>query len=383
MIEIKNLTKKYGKHVAVDDLNMTVEDGKIYGLLGPNGAGKSTTMNIITGFIGATSGTVVINGHDIFKEPEEAKKCIGYLPEFPPLYADMTVYEYLKFAADLKKLDREKKKQFIYEAMELARITDVSGRLIKNLSKGYKQRVGLAQAVLGFPEVIILDEPTVGLDPKQIIEIREVIRQLAENHTIILSSHILSEVSELCDYIYIIANGKLIADDTTENIEKMTGASARIQISVKGSAEQTRYILETIDHIESFEITEREDEEGVTDALITLEDDTDIREELSFSFAGNRVAILSMELVTDSLEDVFIRLTTAADEEKAKIEAEQRVAGSVIGPDDDEAMPGEDDFSDVVDPEDEEPAEESAEEPADEIAQESAQDTPDEEEVTE
>lgn len=367
MIEIKNLTKKYGKHVAVDDLNMTVEDGKIYGLLGPNGAGKSTTMNIITGFIGATSGTVVINGHDIFKEPEEAKKCIGYLPEFPPLYADMTVYEYLKFAADLKKLDREKKKQFIYEAMELARITDVSGRLIKNLSKGYKQRVGLAQAVLGFPEVIILDEPTVGLDPKQIIEIREVIRQLAENHTIILSSHILSEVSELCDYIYIIANGKLIADDTTENIEKMTGASARIQISVKGSAEQTRYILETIDHIESFEITEREDEEGVTDALITLEDDTDIREELSFSFAGNRVAILSMELVTDSLEDVFIRLTTAADEEKAKIEAEQGVAGSVIGPDDDEAMPGEDDFSDVVDPEDEEPA----------------QDTPDEEEVTE
>lgn len=383
MIEIKNLTKKYGKHVAVDDLNMTVEDGKIYGLLGPNGAGKSTTMNIITGFIGATSGTVVINGHDIFKEPEEAKKCIGYLPEFPPLYADMTVYEYLKFAADLKKLDREKKKQFIYEAMELARITDVSGRLIKNLSKGYKQRVGLAQAVLGFPEVIILDEPTVGLDPKQIIEIREVIRQLAENHTIILSSHILSEVSELCDYIYIIANGKLIADDTTENIEKMTGASARIQISVKGSAEQTRYILETIDHIESFEITEREDEEGVTDALITLEDDTDIREELSFSFAGNRVAILSMELVTDSLEDVFIRLTTAADEEKAKIEAEQGVAGSVIGPDDDEAMPGEDDFSDVVDPEDEEPAEESAEEPADEIAQEPAQDTPDEEEVTE
>lgn len=383
MIEIKNLTKKYGKHVAVDDLNMTVEDGKIYGLLGPNGAGKSTTMNIITGFIGATSGTVVINGHDIFKEPEEAKKCIGYLPEFPPLYADMTVYEYLKFAADLKKLDREKKKQFIYEAMELARITDVSGRLIKNLSKGYKQRVGLAQAVLGFPEVIILDEPTVGLDPKQIIEIREVIRQLAENHTIILSSHILSEVSELCDYIYIIANGKLIADDTTENIEKMTGASARIQISVKGSAEQTRYILETIDNIESFEITEREDEEGVTDALITLEDDTDIREELSFSFAGNRVAILSMELVTDSLEDVFIRLTTAADEEKAKIEAEQGAAGSVIGPDDDEAMPGEDDFSDVVDPEDEEPAEESAEEPADEIAQKPAQDTPDEEEVTE
>lgn len=211
MIEISNLVKKYGDHIAVDHLSLTVEPGKIYGLLGPNGAGKSTTMNIVTGYIGADGGTVKINGYDIFAQPEEAKKCIGYLPEIPPLYVDMTVYEYLKFVAELKKLDRKKRKEMIADAMDMTGITEVKNRLIKNLSKGYRQRVGFAQALLGYPEIIILDEPTVGLDPKQIIEIRELIKKLGEKHTVILSSHILSEISAVCDHVFIISKGKLVA----------------------------------------------------------------------------------------------------------------------------------------------------------------------------
>ena len=194
MIEISHLTKKYGTHVAVDDLNLTIEPGRIYGFLGPNGAGKSTTMNMITGYLGATEGTIKINGFDILAQPEDAKKCIGYLPELPPLYMDMTVEEYLLFAAELKKIPKEKRKLYVEDAMATTKITDMRGRLIKNLSKGYRQRVGLAQAVLGYPEVIILDEPTVGLDPKQIIEIRDLIQSLGKKHTVILSSHILSEV---------------------------------------------------------------------------------------------------------------------------------------------------------------------------------------------
>lgn len=199
MIEISHLTKKYGTHVAVDDLNLTIEPGRIYGFLGPNGAGKSTTMNMITGYLGATEGTIKINGFDILAQPEDAKKCIGYLPELPPLYMDMTVEEYLLFAAELKKIPKEKRKLYVEDAMATTKITDMRGRLIKNLSKGYRQRVGLAQAVLGYPEVIILDEPTVGLDPKQIIEIRDLIQSLGKKHTVILSSHILSEVRAVCD----------------------------------------------------------------------------------------------------------------------------------------------------------------------------------------
>ena len=199
MIEVKHLTKRYGKHLAVDDLSFTVEKGQIYGFLGPNGAGKSTTMNIMTGYLGATKGEVLIDGHDILKEPEQAKKCIGYLPEQPPVYPDMTVEEYLKFAAGLKQISGEEREIQIEKVMGLTKLGEVRNRLIANLSKGYKQRVGLAQAVLGFPEIIILDEPTVGLDPKQIIEIRELIRRLAKEHTVILSSHILAEIREVCD----------------------------------------------------------------------------------------------------------------------------------------------------------------------------------------
>lgn len=214
MIEVKNLVKKYGDHTAVDHLSFTVEKGQIYGFLGPNGAGKSTTMNIMTGYLGATDGEVLINGHDILKEPEAAKKSIGYLPELPPLYMDMTVMEYLKFSTELKKIKKEDREAEIEKALKLVKLADVQDRLIKNLSKGYKQRVGLAQAILGFPEIIILDEPTVGLDPKQIIEIRELIRELAKEHTVILSSHILAEIREVCDYIMIISKGKLVASDT-------------------------------------------------------------------------------------------------------------------------------------------------------------------------
>ena len=233
MIEINNLVKKYGDHVAVDDLSLTVEPGKIYGFLGPNGAGKSTTMNIITGYLGATSGEVKINGHDIFKEPEEAKKCIGYLPEIPPLYVDMTVREYLDFVAELKKLEKSLRKRYVEEAMDTTGITDVGNRMIRNLSKGYRQRVGFAQAILGYPDIIILDEPTVGLDPKQIIEIRELIKKLGEKHTVILSSHILTEISAVCDHVFIISKGKLVASDATENLVSLMSGAQEIEVTVR------------------------------------------------------------------------------------------------------------------------------------------------------
>ena len=236
MIEISHLVKKYGSHTAVDDLSLTVEPGRIYGFLGPNGAGKSTTMNIVTGYLGATSGEVKINGYDILKQPEEAKKCIGYLPEVPPLYMDMTVEEYLNFAAELK-MEKSARKKAVEEAMELAGISEKKERLIRNLSKGYRQRVGLAQAVLGYPEVIILDEPTVGLDPRQIIEMRELILKLGETHTVILSSHILSEVREVCDYIFIISEGKLVASDTGgRRWQRDESSGARRRRGGKGAA---------------------------------------------------------------------------------------------------------------------------------------------------
>jgi len=220
LIEVRDLVKRYGGYTAVDHLSFKVEKGQIYGFLGPNGAGKTTTMNIMTGYIGATEGEVIINGHNILEEPEEAKRSIGYLPEQPPLYTDMTPREYLNFAAELKGLDPDEMEESVLKVMKLTKITDVQNRLIRNLSKGYRQRVGLAQAILGLPEILILDEPTVGLDPKQILEIRELIRSLAKEHTIILSSHILSEVSEVCDHVLIIHHGKLIATGTPEELEK-------------------------------------------------------------------------------------------------------------------------------------------------------------------
>ena len=255
MIEVTNLTKRYGEHVAVDHLSFRVEKGQIYGFLGPNGAGKSTTMNMITGYLAPSEGTVVIDGKDIQKEPEEAKRKVGYLPEIPPLYTDMTVEEYLIFAAELKKIPAKERKEQVEKVMEMTRIADMRGRLIRNLSKGYRQRVGLAQAILGDPEVLILDEPSVGLDPKQIIEIRDLIRQLGENHTIILSSHILSEVSAVCDHIMIIAHGQLVASDSPEGLQKLMKGSMELELTVKSEYERLESILKEIPGVEALEQT--------------------------------------------------------------------------------------------------------------------------------
>lgn len=307
MIEVKNLTKRYGKHLAVDDLNFTVEKGQIYGFLGPNGAGKSTTMNIMTGYLGATSGEILINGHDILREPQEAKKCIGYLPEQPSLYMEMTVWEYLNFAAELKKIPKDEVKKQIEKVAKLTRLEEVQNRLIHNLSKGYKQRVGLAQAILGFPEIIILDEPTVGLDPKQIIEIRELIRTLAKNHTVILSSHILAEVREVCDYIMIIAKGKLVASDTPENLENLMSGTGHVELEAKTSMEKARAILKEIPQISKAEYQE-ETKESVT-VRIEPEGQSDIREQLFFAFAKEGIPLLTLKLNKSTLEDIFLELT--------------------------------------------------------------------------
>lgn len=307
MIEVKNLTKRYGKHLAVDDLSFTVEKGQIYGFLGPNGAGKSTTMNIMTGYLGATSGEILINGHDILREPQEAKKCIGYLPEQPPLYMEMTVWEYLNFAAELKKIPKDEVKKQIEKVAKLTRLEEVQNRLIHNLSKGYKQRVGLAQAILGFPEIIILDEPTVGLDPKQIIGIRELIRTLAKNHTVILSSHILAEVREVCDYIMIIAKGKLVASDTPENLENLMSGTGHVELEAKTSMEKARAILKEIPQISKAEYQE-ETKESVT-VRIESEGQSDIREQLFFAFAKEGIPLLTLKLNKSTLEDIFLELT--------------------------------------------------------------------------
>ena len=313
MIEISQLTKKYGTHVAVDDLNLTIEPGRIYGFLGPNGAGKSTTMNMITGYLGATEGIIKINGFDILAQPEDAKKCIGYLPELPPLYMDMTVEEYLLFAAELKKIPKEKRKPYVEDAMATTKITDMRGRLIKNLSKGYRQRVGLAQAVLGYPEVIILDEPTVGLDPKQIIEIRDLIQSLGKKHTVILSSHILSEVRAVCDYIFIISHGKLVASEETEElVERMSGGQV-IELKLKAEEEKVKEFFADAEHITAVE-TKELPEDGVTEVTVTAEKNKDVREEIFHICAESDMPILEMINGGKSLEDIFLELTSKEEE---------------------------------------------------------------------
>lgn len=308
MIEISNLVKKYGDHVAVDNLSLTIEPGKIYGLLGPNGAGKSTTMNILTGYIGATSGTVKINGYDILDQPEEAKKCVGYLPELPPLYMDMTVAEYLKFVAELKKIDKKKRKEMINEAMEMTGVSDVSERLIKNLSKGYRQRVGFAQAVLGYPQIIILDEPTVGLDPKQIIEIRELIKKLGENHTVILSSHILTEISAVCDHVFIISKGKLVASDATENLINLMSTEQNIDVIAKCDETAVRQVLENVSDVKEVKFEQPEEDDTVK-FVVTAQKSCDIRAELFKAFCDRNITLLEMHSAVKSLEDVFLELT--------------------------------------------------------------------------
>ena len=320
MIEVNNLVKRYGDHTAVDHLSFKIEKGKIYGFLGPNGAGKSTTMNMITGYIASTEGTVTIDGHDILEEPEQAKKCIGYLPEMPPLYFDMTVLEYMNFVSDLKKIPKDKKKSMVEEVMEMVKISDMRNRLIKNLSKGYRQRVGLAQAILGYPEVIILDEPTVGLDPKQIIEIRDLIKSLKKKHTVILSSHILSEVSAVCDYVLIISHGRLVASDTPDNLGKLAQGSNNLSLLVRGDRDKIRILLEEIPGVKEISITDDKDQDGWAVKLST-EENTDIREDVFFKMAENHYPILEMQSRKVSLEEIFLELT---EDTKKKPEATEK-----------------------------------------------------------
>lgn len=320
MIEVNGLTKKYGNHYAIKNLSFAIEDGKVYGFLGPNGAGKTTTMNIITGYLAATSGTVTVDGHDILKEAEAAKKCIGYLPEIPPLYPDMTVWEYLSFAAELKKVPKKERYDQIMDVMEKTMITDMQDRMIKNLSKGYKQRVGLAQAILGYPSVIILDEPTVGLDPKQILEIRELIAELKKEHTIILSSHILSEISAVCDHIMIISHGEMVASDTVENLNSMMSGEHHIALTVKGDEYALKGVLESIAAIDSYTV-EAKDNLFEVDILVKKEEE--IRDVLSIKLASANVAIYRMLETKKSLEDIFLELTEGNEEVSEEVADEQ------------------------------------------------------------
>lgn len=309
MIEVKDLTKRYGQHVAVDSVSFTVKEGEILGFLGPNGAGKSTTMNIITGYISATEGTVKINGFDILDQPEEAKKQIGYLPEFPPLYMDMTVQEYLDFVFSIKKVDPKRKKKEMDTILDLVKIGDVRKRLIKNLSKGYKQRVGLAQALVGAPSVLILDEPTVGLDPKQIIEIRSLIKELGKNHTIILSSHILPEVSAVCERVIIINKGKLVASDTPENLSRRLGDTSKMTLRVAAPEKQVVKVIKDIPGVKYVQ-TQGVHEPDTVDVMVEAEEGIDIRRSLFHALSRAQYPILQMKSMDMTLEDIFLQVIT-------------------------------------------------------------------------
>ncbi len=307
MIEVKNLTKRYGGVKALDDISFTAESGEVLGLLGPNGAGKSTTMNIITGYLGATSGAVLIDGVDILEEPKKAKAKIGYLPEIPPLYQDMTVRRYLEFIFDLKKV-RLPKKAHVEEVMEIVKISDVADRVIKNLSKGYRQRVGFAGALMGNPPVLILDEPTVGLDPKQIIDIRRLIQSLGKKHTIIFSSHVLSEVAAVCDRVVMINNGKIVADSATETLGETVNGGGVLSLEVEGSSNTVREALGAVEGVKR--VTK-----GVGNAYtVEFESGVDVRRGVFYALAKANCPILSMRSGGLTLEESFLRLTEGGED---------------------------------------------------------------------
>ena len=307
MIEVRNLTKHYGDKIAVNDISFTVEDGEILGFLGPNGAGKSTTMNMLTGYISSTSGTALINGIDILDDPIKAKANIGYLPEIPPLYIDMTVKSYLNFIFDLKKC-KLPRKAHLSDICELCKVTDVKARIIKHLSKGYKQRVGLAQALIGNPPVLVLDEPTVGLDPKQIIEIRNLIKKLGRTHTVILSSHILSEIQAVCDRVIIINKGEIAADDTADNLSKKISADHRLIVRIEGKKDEILYELRKIPGIK-YVRADMEREPGVYEYEMEAEEGTDLRREVNKVVQEHGWAILLMKSSELTLEDIFLKIT--------------------------------------------------------------------------
>ena len=312
MIEVRNLTKVYGHKVAVENVSFKIRNGRIYGLLGPNGAGKSTTMNIMTGCLSPTEGTVLINGYDICDQPIEAKRQIGYLPEQPPLFGDMTPYEYLCFVAEAKGVKDELIDRQVKEAMTVTDVLSVKDRLIRNLSKGYRQRVGIAQTMLGTPDIIILDEPTVGLDPKQLTEIRALIRKLGEKLTVIVSSHILSEISELCDHVIILSEGRVVADDDMAALEARVSPERVIRLTVKGDAEGACTVLKGIQGITSVTREDKTTEEGTVALKVTTVTGVDLRDTIFFAMAEARYAVISMDLVEQSLESIFLSLTGSA-----------------------------------------------------------------------
>lgn len=308
MIEVKHLVKRYGSHAAVNDLTFTVESGKIVGFLGPNGAGKSTTMNMITGYTAPTEGTILVNGVDVQDDPEKAKENIGYLPEIPPLYPDLRVREYLQFVAELKRLSREERSRQVHYIMSKTGTLDVSERLIRNLSKGYKQRVGLAAAMVGNPDILILDEPTVGLDPKQIIEMRDLIRELSKKHTILLSSHIMQEISAVCDEIIIINEGQMIAEDTPENLVKQMVEKNGIHLVAKGEREEIKNALRTISGIKNVKYDDQ-NEDGTVGMTLYAMQGIDIREAVFYALAKADLPIYEIHPLAASLEDAFLALT--------------------------------------------------------------------------
>ncbi len=309
MIQVEKVTKRYGQRTAVDGLSFTVNRGEILGFLGPNGAGKSTTMNIITGYLSATEGTVRVDGHDVLEEPSAARACIGYMPEQPPLYLDMTVEDFLGFVAEIKRVPRDRRRASVDRSMDMLRIGEVRKRLLKNLSKGYRQRVGIAQALVGSPPVLILDEPTIGLDPRQIIETRTLIRGLGREHTVILSSHILPEVQAVCDRVLIINKGRIAASGTPENLSRDFAAKNRLGLRIVGPVESALAVLGRVPRVLSAE-ADGEREPGTADVIVEAEEGADVRAAVSAALADARVALLGLRKLDLSLEEIFLRLIT-------------------------------------------------------------------------
>ena len=318
MIEVKNITKKYGSFIAVDDVSFEVKDNEIVGFLGPNGAGKSTTMNMITGYIEPTKGKIIVNGYDVSKSPIKAKKQIGYMPESVPLYNELTVKEFISYMADLRRVKKNKKEQ-IQKIMEQTGLIKVQNKLIKNISRGYKQRVSLAGTLIGNPEVLILDEPTVGLDPKQITEIRALIKELGKNHTVILSSHLLSEVSQICEKVIIINNGKIVAIDTPENLENKTNDDNSILVTVEDKDNKMKSINKKLKNAKSIKFV-KDNKDGTKQYMITAEKDTDIRKEIFEVFPKENITIFELKKTENTLEDAFLQIINEKDNEAKKIE---------------------------------------------------------------
>ena len=324
MIKVQNVTKKYGTTIAVDNISFTVNDGEVVGFLGPNGAGKSTTMNMITGFIEPTKGQVIINGVDISKRPRKAKKEIGYMPENVPLYYELTAREFLSYMAELKLVKKSERKQQVEEVLKEMGLEDVKNKLIRNLSRGYKQRVSLGGALIGDPDVIILDEPTVGLDPKQITEIRNLIKKLGKKHTVILSTHILSEVSQICEKVIIINKGKIVAIDTPENLEKTTKEQNGISVTVEDPKNNMKKLKERIKEIENIELL-KDNEDGTKQYIITTSSDIDLRKKLFEVLPKEEIVIFELKKTENTLEDAFIKLIDDSQKIEKEVEKMQDI----------------------------------------------------------